>query len=462
MAWLWVGLLYLLATWSPLKAFAQTTSPPQLVISQLKVTAHDGQFITLYNPDSQALDLSKFRLEYFNNADPSKATSSKLIGLGGSLPSHGYYMINDGPLLLCYQAVVSSGSLGMSAVSGFLQLSHFESSLSPTLLPALDDYASWVKAGSGSGNALPDSSSAFWMRQPLDSANNPAVGSYGAGSWLSVQPDPNNSCGLITYTVSGSTSQAPSSFGLLLPSSPAPATIVSLSADSSLSSLKSLPPVDYGLMAPQLTELLPNPASPQTDADDEFVELYNSNIKPFDLSGFTLRVGLTTKHKYTFPSVTLLGPKSFKAFFSSDTGLSLSNSGGQAELSDPMGNTISQTDVYASAKDGQSWSAADGKWYWTKTATPNAANVINQASAVSNSGSGNSGKVRSFTSTASSQPGTTSFTGTGGQVAPAVHPAVVALVAALALLYGAYEYRHDLGNQLHRFRRYRASRRTSR
>src|SRR4051794_19015303 len=83
---------------SSIPAQADTASAPSLTISQLKITSSNGQFITLYNGASTALDLSKYQLEYFNNYDISKATSSRLISLSGTVPPHSYYMLNDDSL----------------------------------------------------------------------------------------------------------------------------------------------------------------------------------------------------------------------------------------------------------------------------------------------------------------------------------------------------------------------------
>src|SRR4051794_6177957 len=101
-------LVMILATWPvwPVvesNSAADTVNAPSLVISQLKITSGNGQLVTLYNPTNGALDMSKYRLEYFNNYDLAKATSSRLIALSGTVPPHGYYMVNDSAMLLCYQ-----------------------------------------------------------------------------------------------------------------------------------------------------------------------------------------------------------------------------------------------------------------------------------------------------------------------------------------------------------------------
>jgi len=65
---------------------ADTANAPSLVISQLKITSSNGQFITLYNASTTTLDMSKYQLEYFNSYDLTKAGSSRLIALSGMLP----------------------------------------------------------------------------------------------------------------------------------------------------------------------------------------------------------------------------------------------------------------------------------------------------------------------------------------------------------------------------------------
>ncbi len=139
-------------------------------------------------------------------------------------------------------------------------------------------------------------------------------------------------------------------------------------------------------IAPQITELLPNPASPQTDADDEFIEPYNpSTTSDFNLKGYTLEVGTTTLHDFTFTSDTIVPAASYLAFTSAQTGLAMSNSGGQARLLSPMGQVLNQTASYTTAADGQAWAldAADATWYWTTAPTPGAVNIITAAAGAS-------------------------------------------------------------------------------
>lgn len=265
---------------------------PQIIIAQVKITSSNGQFITLYNNTNSAIDLSTIQLQYFNNFDLLKATSGKLISLSGKVPAHGFAVVDDGPIQACYQMTVNSVSLGLSSTAGFVQVSHFFGTSSPQVISTLDDYVGWSKTPATGAQTLPSSTSAFLQRSAPDNTKNYAnIIVPGSGSWASVtQPDGSTPCDSSAAGTAGGGSTLSGG------AAPIPFTIITSSA-----TLSAIPADDNGLAAPQISEVLPNPAPPQADANDEFVELYNSNDKAFDLSGFILQVGTTTIHKYNFP-----------------------------------------------------------------------------------------------------------------------------------------------------------------
>ena len=160
----------------PLNAQADSVNIPSLVISQLKITSSNGQFITLYNSGSSVLDMSRFQLEYFNNYDLSKATSSRLIALSGSLAPHSYFMVSDDAVLLCYKMSVQSVSLGLSSTAGMVQvLGLNQATAGGSVAPTLEDYVGWSKTASAGAQTLPSSTSASLIRQPVDASYNPSI-----------------------------------------------------------------------------------------------------------------------------------------------------------------------------------------------------------------------------------------------------------------------------------------------
>lgn len=446
-----------------LPARAEAATVPSLVISQLKITSSNGQFVTLYNATNTALDMSKFQLEYFNNYDLSKATSSRLIALSGIVPPHGYFMINDNAMQLCFQLTINSASLGFSSTAGMIEVLAFtQSAVGGSVEPELQDFVGWSKTSAVGAQTVPSNTNAFLLRQPVNSQNNPAINNPGSGSWQTVQPDISNPCNLVT------TSLVPTSVktGLnqLLPTSEVPATIVMAGEDSGVVSA-TIPSSDIGLMSPSVSELLPNPSGTGNDTTDEFIELYNPNSQSFDLSGFSLQTGTTTTHNYVFPSGTLLTARGFKAFYSSDTKLSSSNTGGQAKLLDPFGNQISVSNIYGSAKNGVAWAVAKGKWYWTETPTPGKANIIKEPAPAKRKAKNSTAKVKgTSTSKRKSSVGVTPTTGnyTEEPSTTPIHTSALAIIGGGALLYGAYEYRTDLANKGQQLRRYLSNRRANR
>lgn len=441
---------------------ADSAPTMQLIISEFKVTTADGQFFTLYNPSSTAsVELKDYQLQYFNNNDLTRATSSKIISLNGTLPPRGYYMISDGAATICYQLTVASASLGFSTTSGFVELLRMPAS-SPGLpiSPIMTDYVSWSKTTSKNVDSLGVNSPAANIQVPAGTAvtwyRNISPEHPAQSSWQAVQPDSANACSLqIIQSTSDGGQLGMVNVSQLANGPEPPATIINLSGSATGEGAAALPAADIGLAAPKITELLPNPEGTGNDASDEFIELYNGNTVAFDLSGFTLQTGTTTKHSYVFPDGTKLAPQSFTAFYSRDTGLSLSNTSGQADLQDPLGNTLSTTDPYGTAKEGQSWALAKGVWYWTSRVTPNSANIVQQDA----SKSSQAAKKKSATTASASAVKGASTTAAGSSYAggqddaPApIHPLVLAVVVALAVGYGVYEYRHDIANKIHELR----------
>lgn len=431
---------------------ADTNISPSLVLTQLKVTSSNGQFVMLFNTTDMVLDMSKYQLEYFNNYDLTKATSSKLIALTGSLPPHGYYLVNDSQMLLCYQLTINSVSLGFSSVAGLIQvIALSQNSPGSYASPVVQDYVGWSKAIAVGAQTLPTNTNASLLRQPVDVINNPSISSPGSDTWITVQPDSTNACDLVI--VSSPITKLITVPGTLLPPIPPPVIVLPAQISETTN-----PSVNDGLMSPQITEILPNPLGTGNDSTDEFIEIYNSNQAIFDLSGYSLQSGTTSLHSFVMPTGSALIPQSYTVFYASKTRLSLSNSAGQVKLLDASGNLIASTDSYGAAKDGQSWSLSGDNWSWTSVSTPGTTNIINlptvTKTTMKTSLANTANPTKSVSSSPqSSSPNTSKANNPTANLTP-IHNWTLALVAVAAILYGAYEYRADLGNRIHQFRKH--------
>ena len=150
---------------------------------------------------------------------------------------------------------------------------------------------------------------------------------------------------------------------------------------------------------------------------------------------------------------------------------------------DPSGTALVKTETFGTANVGQALALANGHWYWSLTPTLGAANVVTlptpltktvakpvvkpvvsptlEAKPKTTNSSKRAATPSPKTSTANTPKApkkpkaakTIAATPTAAAVtARPVQAKVVALVASLAVLYGAYEYRADLANIVHKLR----------
>ena len=131
--------------------------------------------------------------------------------------------------------------------------------------------------------------------------------------------------------------------------------------------------VDRIIITVNITEVFPN--APGSDTGKEFIELYNPNDFPVDLSDYRLYVGPQYENEYLFPLGTIIEPLSYKSFSNSDIPFSLLNTSSKIALSLSDGTSISEVPAYQDPKEGQSWILIDGTWQYSTTPTPGSANV---------------------------------------------------------------------------------------
>ncbi|HSX43845.1 MAG TPA: lamin tail domain-containing protein [Candidatus Saccharimonadales bacterium] len=221
----------------------------------------------------------------------------------------------------------------------------------------------------------------------------------------------------------------------------------------------------------QIIELLPNPASPETDEEDEFVELYNAGDQAVDLSGYKIEAGSTYAYSYVIPSGSI-EPHEYRVFSSGNSPLTLANSAGQAHLVDPNGQIISTTDPYKDAPEGQAWALIDGAWVWTATPTPATTNIyvapplVTAAAKTTKKATAKTkakAKTPAVKKTSAKAAKKSSGQASGGEEEQApLHMTILVGVGVSALLYAAYEYRQDVANTLSKLRRNRGSRQPAR
>ncbi len=221
------------------------------------------------------------------------------------------------------------------------------------------------------------------------------------------------------------------------------------------------PVLDYSKVSIAITEVLPDPDKPLTDAEHEMIELHNMGTASVDLKGLIILTGLKGQYDFTMPSLKL-APQEYFSLYSADTNLTLANSGGRVVVAAPDGKVLSSVD-YPKAKKNQSWSNVNGQWGWTAP-TPNAANakliqesegkpgtqdVTSNAKNTSENKDPLTKKSVDYGTQAASADSQQSASQQGGSGASGgggtsnINTSILAGVGGLAVLYMLYEYRHE-------------------
>lgn len=120
-----------------------------------------------------------------------------------------------------------------------------------------------------------------------------------------------------------------------------------------------------------ITEVLPNPEG--SDANGEFIELFNPTNEFINLGGCALQVSGSTK-QYALPSVNI-DPGMYASFSAQTTGLTLPNSaGGTVWLLSPT-DEIAQVAYPPDLDDDESWSFINSQWQISYAPTPGLKNI---------------------------------------------------------------------------------------
>ncbi len=230
-----------------------------------------------------------------------------------------------------------------------------------------------------------------------------------------------------------------------------------------------------------INELFIDPATPLTDANDEWIELYNPNDVRQDLAGYTVYAGETYAYHHTFSGTASIEPHSFLVITSADTSIALANGGGAVKITGPAGQLFDST-RYEAAKTNQSWAKDTAEqWKWTITPTQNNQNVITVPTvaetvvATAAATAKKTAKTATTTAKTTTAPkattakvtkvkaATDSADGPALVAAPTPLPVwLLATLGTLAVLYSGYEYRFDIANKLYQLRNYRTARQNSR
>ncbi|MFH1326053.1 MAG: lamin tail domain-containing protein [Candidatus Falkowbacteria bacterium] len=124
-----------------------------------------------------------------------------------------------------------------------------------------------------------------------------------------------------------------------------------------------------------INELMINPED--SDADNEYAELYNKSSSEVDISGWIITDAQGSLKKYIIPAGTKIVGNGYVVFYSTETRLVFNNSGDGAKLFWPGEILADETPENSGpAKDDMSYSRDNETWFWTISPTPGEENNI--------------------------------------------------------------------------------------
>ncbi len=328
--------------------FAQENSR-KVVINEIQTGGltellhEDGrrEFIELKSQTVETVDLTGLRLQYFSSTREDtlvvgSTPTREIIVLDGLLAGNGYVLFSFEGYLSVADGYFGAGS---TATSGLLAKSGGHLRI-VDVTGAIVDAVGWGSAKSPETKAVAEIQAGSSIERKIIDT-------------LSVDTDNNftDFSPLLTPTPQG---------GSLLEPEIEPEPLPNPSPE--------IPPC----INLRISEIVPNPDG--ADGGKEYIELHNPTMDIIFLSDCKLSTSGNTK-QYIFAEGEFMVPGQYRAFYDSETGLTLPNSAGGEVL---LAGTDSDEMVQypADMKSGHSWSWVNDTWIDSSSITPNALNQL--------------------------------------------------------------------------------------
>jgi len=311
---------------------------PKIIINEIawmgtNISSSD-EWIELYNPTSKAIDIDNWILK--------TQDENIKITLKGTIPSQGFFLLertddNSAPSEkadLIYQGALSNNGETLELVDSI-----------GNVIDKIDNSTKWLFGDNKTKQTMEVCPSSVLAQKTTWHTSMVEKG---------TPKQPNSQC--------------PESQPITIDSTPQPTT-----SDAILSDRSELHQVENIF----INEVLPSPEGP--DTENEFIELFNANNFEVNLSSWKVKDKIGSTKSYSLLENTKIKANGFLVLKSSQTKISLNNSGDGIELIGPNGKIIDSTD-FDKAKQGQSWSKIENNFVWSTQPTPNQKNIATHTS----------------------------------------------------------------------------------
>ncbi len=372
---IWVtGLLVGIGWWWTPVVRSESPTCTALFFSEYVEGSSSNKAVEIFNGTEASIDLAGYEIRIYRNGG---SEFDRQIALSGTLAAGDVFVVAHSAA--SFEADLKTGSLDFNGDDGVALVQN------DTIIDFIGDTLGDPGAQWGAGEVSTQDHTLRRKSQVTAGNADPANAFDPATEWDGFPKDTFDGLGWHNAECnSPSPSPIPTETATVQPTATstitATATITPTMTPMPTVTTTATPTVTATLPPPGvvvLNEILPRPktidfdGNGETNAEDEYIELYNAGDAAIDVSGWWLDDQDGGTQPWSIPDGTLIEARGFLLFFRSQTGVALNNDGDSARLFAPDGVSVMDEMTYDHSSEDVPWSrTVDGAGEWTDTYAP--------------------------------------------------------------------------------------------